>query len=968
MPPTITTQPANATAIGGSNVSFTVSASGSGTLTYQWLKNGVVIGSATSATLTLANVGAGDAASYSVIVGNAVTSITSLPVTLTVLIAPAITSPPANATITQGNQATFTVTAMGTAPLAYQWLKNGAPISGATSNVFTISAVTTNDAANYSVVVTNIVGSLASSSATLTVLVPPTITTQPTSATAIAGSNVSFTVAATGSGTLTYQWLKNGVAIGSATSATLTLANVGAGDAASYSVIVGNAATSITSSAATLTVLIAPAVIAQPANAGVVQGNSASFTVTATGTAPLTYQWLKNGAPIAGATSNVFTISAVTTNDAASYSVVVTNIVSSIASSSATLTVLVPPTITTQPADTSVIAGNSAAFTITATGANPLSYQWRKNGTNIAGATAATLTLASVTTADAANYSVVVSNSAGSATSVSAVLTVQLPPTIVTPPASQFGALGSTINLSVTASGTGPLSYQWFKGGSALTDGGNISGATTSTLTITGLTTNETSTFFVVVSNAFGSATSANASISVNVSPIITSQPASQYAGVGSNALFNVTVAGTGPFTYQWLKNKAKLGNNATISGTTSSSLKLTKVAATASASYSVVIKNTYGSVTSSIATLAVLNPPRITATTRILKLQANRQVKAGTNITFTITATGSAPLSYQWFRNGAALPNGGTVSGATTNTLTLKSVTTTDSGIYYVVVSNPVGSATSANAALTVFLLPAITDQPASQSAIVGDAISFTPGVNGTAPLHYQWFKNTKSIAGATNLGYSLPSVQTNDNGAYYVVVTNFAGSVTSAVATLTVWVAPVFTTQAASQTGTNGAAIVLSATVNGTAPFSFHWFKNGVALQDIKNITGAFSSALTIANLTTNDNGAYTLTVSNYAGSITSSNAVLTVKRKKISDNVLASAAPGLPPVIAQIVRNADGSVTLNCSGTAGVNYTAQASTDLTTWTNIATNVADATGQLQVTDAAAATLPARFYRLATP
>ena len=994
LPPAITGQPAAQTQPVGASASFSVTATGSAPLIYRWLKNSAAIANGTkysgvsSNVLTVAALATADAGNFSVIITNLAGSVTSSVAPLTVVSSPTITTPPANVAVVAGGSASFTVTAAGSAPLGYFWLKNGSPlanagnISGATAATLNISTVATADAGSYSVIVSNSLGTATSAGATLTVAVPPAITTSPASATLLAGSNVSFTVAASGTAPLNFQWLKNGAAIAGATAATLTLANVSAADAANYSATVTNAVGTATSGTATLTVLVPPSITSPPAGTNVLLGNPAVFSATAGGTAPLNFQWLKNGVAISGATSNVLTLSAVTTNDAGNYSVVVTNTVGSIASSSAALAVLVPPAIVTQPTAASVVAGNSASFTVTASGTAPLTYQWLKNGAAISSATSATLTLTKVSTNDAAAYSVVVANAAGSATSGSAVLTVQLPPSIVTQPASQFGALGSTINLSVTAGGTGPLSYQWFMAGAPLTDGGNISGSATSVLTITALTTNEVNNYFVVVSSAYGTATSASVNVAVNVAPIITVPPASQNVAVSNTVVLTVVANGSGPLAYQWLKNGVKLANGGKFSGVTTPSLTLTSVATNNSGSYTVTVTNIYGRVTSAAATLSVLIPPGIAPATRITT-PATRLAKAGTNTTFTVTATGSKPFSYQWFKNGAALVDNGRISGATTAALKVSLLTTSDTASYFVVVSNPVGSMTNGSALLTVFVPPAITTQPASQPGIAGSSVSFGLTVTGTAPLHYQWLKNTKVIAGATNSTFVIASVKTNDAAAYAVVVTNFAGSVTSSNAALTVWVAPVFTAQAASRTGTNTLTTIFKAAAKGTGPLGYQWFKNGRPLIDGGNISGSFSNILTVTNLRTNDSGAYFLTVSNFAGSITSSNATLVVTRKRQNNdnivvapgnNVVAlqsqvSIAPILPPVIAGIVRNPDSSITLNCSGTAGSNYVVQVSADLANWTSLAaTNTADASGQWQVNDAAAATLPARFYRLATP
>ena len=149
--------------------------------------------------------------------------------------------------------------------------------------------------------------------------------------------------------------------------------------------------------------------------------------MTANGTGPLSYQWRKAGVNIIGANSASYTISSAQSSDATTYSVVVSNSVGSVTSNDATLTVsaaATAPTIATQPVSTTVTTGNSASFSVTANGTGPLSYQWRKAGVNIIGANSASYSISSAQSSDATTYSVVVSNSVGSATSADATLTV----------------------------------------------------------------------------------------------------------------------------------------------------------------------------------------------------------------------------------------------------------------------------------------------------------------------------------------------------------------------------------------------------------------------------------------------------------------------------------------------------------------------------------------------------------------
>ena len=225
------------------------------------------------------------------------------------------------------------------------------------------------NAGNYSVVVTNVAGSATSSNAVLTVNVPPTITAQPTNQTVIQGSNATFNVTATGTTPLRCQWYFNGTnMLGGATNTSLTLTNVQTSNAGNYSVVVTNVAGSAASSNAVLTVNVPPAITQQPVNMATNAGGSVTFSITATGTPPLNYQWYFNSGVLANATNAVLTLTGVTTNQAGTYSVVVTNVAGSVTSSNAVLTVNVPPTISlTNPANNAVFpAGANVSLSASA--------------------------------------------------------------------------------------------------------------------------------------------------------------------------------------------------------------------------------------------------------------------------------------------------------------------------------------------------------------------------------------------------------------------------------------------------------------------------------------------------------------------------------------------------------------------------------------------------------------------------
>jgi pectate lyase/pectin methylesterase-like acyl-CoA thioesterase len=363
---------------------------------------------------------------------------------------PTITMQPAGVTTTEGNNVILTAAASGSAPLNFQWSRNGVSIAGATGQTLTLNNVRAADSGAYVFTATNPSGSVASDVATVAVnLAPPVIATRPRSQTILVGEPVTFTVAAGGSAPFTYQWRKNAADIAGATAPSFTIASVQFRDAGAYTVVVSNGAGSVVSGPAALTVSatpVPPSVITQPLPVTVIAGAQAQFMVTAAGSSPLSFQWRKDGVSIPGATNDTFTIAGATADDAGNYTVTVTNTAGGATSDPASLTVITPPAIVTPPAPQVVNAGETATFTVAASGSAPFNYQWRKNGADIPGATTDTLTLSNAQAAAAAAYSVVVSNAAGSATSPSATLTVIDPALAATALFPANGATGLPID------------------------------------------------------------------------------------------------------------------------------------------------------------------------------------------------------------------------------------------------------------------------------------------------------------------------------------------------------------------------------------------------------------------------------------------------------------------------------------------------------------------------------------------
>ena len=279
------------------------------------------------------------------------------------------------------------------------------------------------------------------------------ITVQPQSQTAVSGTNVVLTVAAAGVAPLSYQWQFNGTALAGATNTSLTLTNVQSTNSGNYQAVVSNPAGSVSSTVAVLTVLVPPAITVQPTNQTVLVGSTVNFDVAASGSAPLSYQWQWNGTNLDGAVSQTLSLTNVQPAQAGGYGVVVNNAGGSATSAVAVLTVLVPPAITVQPTNQTVLVGSTVDFGAAASGSAPLNYQWQWNGTNLDGAVSQTLSLTNVQPAQAGGYGVMVSNAGGSATSAVAVLTVADPPVLLKSRTTAGGAFTFTI------AGTTGLAY-----------------------------------------------------------------------------------------------------------------------------------------------------------------------------------------------------------------------------------------------------------------------------------------------------------------------------------------------------------------------------------------------------------------------------------------------------------------------------------------------------------------------------
>ncbi len=800
----VTTQPAATIACTGSNASFTVVIDGT-TPTYQWQvsTNGGTtytdLPGQTTAILTLTNVAAGmNGNLYQVIVSNACPStITSTAVLLTVNDPANITAQPANATTCAGTNANFSVTATGTAN-SYQWQVSTdggttfTDIAGATAATLALTGVTgAMNGYQYHVVISSCgPAGITSTNVTLNVNTPATISAQPASTNACSGGgDATFTVTATG-GAVTYQWQvsTNGggtfTDIPGATTATLTVTGItSAMNNNQYQVIITNPCTgAVTSSQATLTVSDPAAITTQPAAATICAGSNTSFTIVTAGTG-VTYQWQVSTdggtsfSDVPGATAATLNLAAVTVSmNTNQYHVLVFSCSpTGLSSTNVTLTVNSPVSITAQPQSANACVGGSATFTTTADGtANTYQWQVSTDGgatfTDIPGATAATLTLTGATLSMDNNvYHVNISNTctpAGVASSNST-LTVSNAASITTQPVNNTVCEGANAVITANASGA---SYQWqvsTDGGTTFTD---VPGATTTTLTLTGVTSamNNNQYQLVIASCGGNSLNSDQVTLSVNSQATISDQPSNTIVCTGTDATFTVNAGGTTPTTYQWQVSTDGGTTYTNITGATSATLTLTAVTDIMNNNlYQVIVSNICTPGLASNAGTLTVNPA-----TSITTDPANATACEGSSTSFTVQAANATGATYQW----QVSTDGGTtfsdITGANSATLSIAAVTNTMNNNSYHVLISACGSLTSANAVLLVNPSPVVAITASPYQNITANLTTTLTATSTPPSASFNWFKD----------GMLVPSATTNTLVVAYTELGEYTASVTDA------------------------------------------------------------------------------------------------------------------------------------------------------------------------------------------
>ena len=929
-----------------------------------------------------------------------------------------LTQPPGLA-VTNGANVSFNAAVVGAEPLNFQWLFNGTNlpaggnISGVASNGLSITPATTNNAGNYSLVLSNSYGSITSSVALLNVGFTPTVLTSPTNLTLLSGGTAIFTAAANGTLPLNFQWkqgvtnLVNGAGIAGATTNVLTLTGITTNSTGSYALAITNLFGAVNSSAATLTVVLPPGISSSSLTNRTLQcGSNVSYSITTNGTGPLGIQWSLDGVSIPLATNASFTVTNVHMPNHA-VSVVVTNLYASLASN-ATLTVIdtLPPVITlnganrmtnelgsmfTDPGATAndlcagpVPVATNGVVNTAVVGTNLLTYTATDGNGNTN--TAMRTVVVRDTTPPVISWSftnlTVVANASCSAlmtnvTGTNFIIASDLSGTVIITQSPTNNAplpLGTNLVLITVADPSGNKSFS--------TNHIILVDQTPPSITLIGgsVLTNQLGSAFVdpgVFANdtcAGNVAVVTNGVVNINaVGSNALSYVATDASGNTNSVIRSVIVVDTTPPTISWsftnLVVAAGPGCSALMTNVTGTNFIL---ATDLSEPLTISQTPTNGTVLfigTNVVVIAVSDIYSNTAFSTnqvivqdqtppdILSQPLSLTNNADTTAVFSVSATACTPLGYQWFINGAVLTN------QTGSLLTLSNLVAANAGNYYVVATAGGGSSTSVVASLTVNLFP--TALALSSTA---DPDGFKSNLNFTA------------IVTPTN---ATGAVQFYTNGAAFDLEPLIAGTATSTNVSIlprgTNLIAAIYGGDANSLPATNMLVQIVTNHPPQVQP-AFYTLVAGLNLNFlIANLATNWSDvdgdALTLAYVSPSTNGvivtvgASTLTYSN--ASYVNDQFTCTISDGFGGTNFEAVNITVVPqtnstPGIAGTASTAAG-FNLTLYGGYGSTYVLQSTTNIISgnWQPVATNTPGVTGVWQFTDPQATNSVLKFYRL---
>lgn len=844
-------QPQSVTRNAGSSHTFSVTAAGGagpGPYQYSWRRGTTIVGT-NAPTLTLNNISAANAGTYTVRVtsNGGGDTITSQGAVLTVNSgAFTIAQQPVGGRRYVGESIALDVgVGGGSGNFQYVWTRSGTTVSTSSSSALNLSNLGLINAGNYRCTVTDLNTSAQLNSDTVAVEVADAlqITGQPESAEVNVAQPFSFTTVAQGGfAPLSYQWKWENLSIPGETSSTYA-ATAYSGFGGQYTCLVTDAnGTTALSAPAELVVNASVQIIQDPQGGDYYVGGTAVLSVSATAGSIYTYNWLKDGVSLGLPSTSILSLGNLAVGDEGTYSVIVSKTgLGSATSAGALLRVRALPSFSTPPISKSAYTGSDTTFTVVATGGYlPYQYQWRKGTTAIGQATSSTLTLQNVNAGSQGNYNCVVTDDKGNqATSTSGTLTVVNHMAITTQPQSADVYTGASLNLSVVVTGgIPPLVYNWKRNGNSF-DAPNAAQISFSPIDL-----GAAGSYTCEITDGGGEKKTSNAAI-VNVADdlSITLQPEYKMLFEGELLSLSVTAAGGfPPLQYAWFRNDQP------ISGGTSPNFNVASVTQTEEGYYYCAVRDRLNRViTSDSVNVEVAEP-------LVVDLDATSdRLYAGS--TFEITAivlSGEGNYYFEWRKNGEAF------GAPDSPTLVLNNVQPGNSGGYSCLVrDNTARGAVTPVHALEVQAQPMLLGQPAGDTAAVGTPVELSVVVSGGfVPLQFVWDRDGTpvSAAGVNDTDVLLfPAISETDAGTYRCTVTDALGTILiSDPAQIAVVPALAIVSAPTSKQAFEGQAVGFSIVVTGGVPnLTISWYR-GESLITVGN-------TLSFPSVETGDFGIY-------------------------------------------------------------------------------------------------------------
>ncbi len=852
----LTAQPLSAKKyVGQSHVLSVTASGGSGSFSYVWKKNGSTFGAAGTSSITLSNLAVANAGSYTCTVTDINQPSNTAETDAALLeVAPAlqITQQPVGGTVQIGTLIQLSVAAEGGfAPLNYQWRWEGLSITGQTFSIYSAVALSGFEG-TFTCRVTDANGTAVVSAGAPIELAPEIlINTQPVGAKKYSGQSHTLAVDASGGDPpLLYQWYKDDSSIGAAGQTTsLALPSLTPQQSGIYFCRVSDSVGSFKDTdAVQLLVADTPVITQQPQAKDLDAGDPLALSVTVTGgIPPVTYQWRKNNTPILGTNSPLYSKASVTTVDAGDYTCRITDGLGTVLNSTAaTVTVARPIEIAQQPQGGIVAEGDDFTFTVNVNGGvGLLVFDWKQNGASIGAPSQPTLALTGITEDRAGTYTCTISDdTAGSVTTLGAVLTVVDALRIDAQPQSGNYIEGQTVNLSITAGGGLPdYTYQWYL------DSNPISGETSSTFTIEDAELSDTGLYQCEIGDQLGGEVLSEVA-AVLVAPLITvtlhPKGVDIYSG-GAHLLEISATGGNGDYTYIWRYNAVPIEG-----APNAPQYTLQNLQASESGFYDCVITESQGGAVATFPAFVRVRD-QITVDTQ----PEGKFLTLGDSHLLTFeTSGGFEPVQYQWLKDGEF------IVGETTTEYTVTANSVDDGGIYTCLAYDSVSSIVLSTEAVVSVVQPIeLVSGPEGGTRLPGENFTFVVVASGgTGTLHYTWFKDDAQIEAPDQASLVLDNLMPSNAGLYYCVITDDAeGILTTPEASLQVSSSPIDISEHP-EGGEQypGEAFTFSiAASGGIGEFSYQWRRNsGAGFEDLP---GADSATLALEDLQLSDAGVY-------------------------------------------------------------------------------------------------------------